>query len=146
MRVQSLGWEDPLEEGMATHSSVLTRRISWPERSLVGYSPWGWTESDTGELRRLSTHTLLADQQCDGFRCTAEGISCTYTYIPSSPKFPSHPGSGGRALIKWLSLQLSSKYWHNHHFVFYCFWAQCTFLSLSQVRHIALFLFSPAVS
>ena len=31
MQVQSLGWEDPLEEGMATHSSVLTRRIPWTE-------------------------------------------------------------------------------------------------------------------
>ena len=28
MQVQSLGWEDPLEEGMATHSSILTWRIS----------------------------------------------------------------------------------------------------------------------
>ena len=26
-RVQSLGWEDPLEKGMATHSSILTWRI-----------------------------------------------------------------------------------------------------------------------
>ena len=24
-----LGWEDPLEEGMATHSSILSRRIPW---------------------------------------------------------------------------------------------------------------------
>ena len=29
--VQSLGREDPLEEGMATHSSVLAWRISWTE-------------------------------------------------------------------------------------------------------------------
>ena len=29
--VQSLGWEDPLEEGMATHSSFLARRIPWTE-------------------------------------------------------------------------------------------------------------------
>ena len=28
-RVQSLGWEDPLEEGLATHSSVLAWRIPW---------------------------------------------------------------------------------------------------------------------
>ena len=27
--VQSLGWEDPLEKGMATHSSILTWRIPW---------------------------------------------------------------------------------------------------------------------
>ena len=29
MRVQSLGGEDPLEEGMATHSSILVWRIPW---------------------------------------------------------------------------------------------------------------------
>ena len=30
-RVQSLGQEDPLEEGMATHSSILAWRIPWTE-------------------------------------------------------------------------------------------------------------------
>ena len=30
-QVQSLGWGDPLEKGMATHSSILTWRISWTE-------------------------------------------------------------------------------------------------------------------
>ena len=29
--VRSLGWEDPLEEGMATHSSILAWRIPWTE-------------------------------------------------------------------------------------------------------------------
>ena len=29
--VQSLGWEDPLEEGMTTHSSILAWRIPWTE-------------------------------------------------------------------------------------------------------------------
>ena len=29
--VQFLGWEDPLEEEMATHSSILAWRISWME-------------------------------------------------------------------------------------------------------------------
>ena len=38
--VQSLGREDPLEEGMATHSSILAWRTPWTE-SLAGYSPWG---------------------------------------------------------------------------------------------------------
>ena len=32
-QVQSLGWEDPLEEGVATHSSVLAWRIPWTEES-----------------------------------------------------------------------------------------------------------------
>ena len=31
MQVQSLGWEDPLEEEMATHSSVLAWEIPWTE-------------------------------------------------------------------------------------------------------------------
>ena len=30
--VQSLGWKDPLEEGMATHSSILAWRIPWTEK------------------------------------------------------------------------------------------------------------------
>ena len=30
-QVQSLGWEDPLEKGMETHSSVLAWRIPWTE-------------------------------------------------------------------------------------------------------------------
>ena len=31
--VQSLGWEDPLEEEMATHSSILAWRIPWTEET-----------------------------------------------------------------------------------------------------------------
>ena len=30
-QIQSLSWEDPLEEGMATHSSILAWRIPWTE-------------------------------------------------------------------------------------------------------------------
>ena len=30
-RVQSLGWEEPLEKGMATHSSILAWGIPWTE-------------------------------------------------------------------------------------------------------------------
>ena len=48
MQVQSLGQEDPLEEGMATHSSVLAGE-SHGQRSLVGYSPWGHKVSDRTE-------------------------------------------------------------------------------------------------
>ena len=52
-RVQSLGWEDPLEKGMASHSSILAWRIQWTE---AGYSPWGHKELDTTE-RLTHTHT-----------------------------------------------------------------------------------------
>ena len=46
--VRSLGWEDPLEKRMATHSSILAWRIPW-QKSLAGYSPWGCTESHMTE-------------------------------------------------------------------------------------------------
>ena len=48
MQVQSLDWKDPLEEEMATHSSLLGSDSPGP-RSLAGYSPWGWKELDTTE-------------------------------------------------------------------------------------------------
>ena len=41
--VRSLGEEDLLEKGMATHSSILAWRIH-AQRSLVGYSPWNQTQ------------------------------------------------------------------------------------------------------
>ena len=39
-RVQSLGWEDCLEKGMATHSSILAWRIPWTEEP-GGLQPLG---------------------------------------------------------------------------------------------------------
>ena len=48
-QVRSLGQEDPLEEGMATHSNILAWRIPWP-RSLAGYNPQGRKELDTTEV------------------------------------------------------------------------------------------------
>ena len=47
MWVQSLGQEDPLEEGTAIHSCILAWRIPWTQEP--GYSPQGRKESDTTE-------------------------------------------------------------------------------------------------
>ena len=44
-QVRSLGWEDPLEKGMATHSPGEFHG----QGSLVGYSPWDHKASDTTE-------------------------------------------------------------------------------------------------
>ena len=46
-----LGREDPLEQEMATHSSILLGK-SHGQRSLVGYSPWGHKESDRTEVTK----------------------------------------------------------------------------------------------
>ena len=48
MQVWSLGQEDPLEEGRATHSSILAWRIPWTEEP-AGLNPWGHKESDMTE-------------------------------------------------------------------------------------------------
>ena len=47
--VQSLGWEDPLEDKMATYSSILAWEIHRTEESLVGPSPWSLKELDMTE-------------------------------------------------------------------------------------------------
>ena len=52
--VQSLGWEEPLEKGMAIHSSILTLKIPWTEEP--GYSPWGCKELDMTERLTLLRH------------------------------------------------------------------------------------------
>ena len=50
---QSLGQEDPLEKGVATHYSIIARRIPWTEE-LAGYSPRGHKKSDMTERLTLS--------------------------------------------------------------------------------------------
>ena len=55
--VQSLGWEDPLEKGMTTHSSILAWRIPWMGKP-GGLQPMGSQKSQ----RRLKRPTLLKSQ------------------------------------------------------------------------------------
>ena len=57
--VRSLGWEDPPEEGMATHSSILAWRIPKDIGALRAI-PWGLKELDMTE--QLSTaHSTVID-------------------------------------------------------------------------------------
>ena len=51
--VGSLDWEDPLEKGLATHSSIPPGEFHG-QRSLLGYSPWGCKELGTTERLTLS--------------------------------------------------------------------------------------------
>ena len=55
--VQSLGWEDPLEKGMTTYSSILAWRIPWIEKP-GGQQFMGLKESDTTE-QLTHTHMFL---------------------------------------------------------------------------------------
>ena len=51
---RSLGWEDPLGEKMATHSSIFAWKIPWTEESG---SPWGHKESDMTTQLNTNTQT-----------------------------------------------------------------------------------------
>ena len=56
---QLMGWEDPLEKGMATHSSILAWRIPWTEEP-GGLWSMGCKESDKTEQLKLSPFCTLA--------------------------------------------------------------------------------------
>ena len=68
IRVQSLGQEDPLENEMATHSSILAWEIPWTEATHSSILAWEipWTE----ELGRLQS---MGSQESD----TTERLSTT---------------------------------------------------------------------
>ena len=57
-QVRSLGWQDPLEKGMATHSSILAWRITWEFRTEKPgrFQPRGW-QSQTWWRTNTHTHT-----------------------------------------------------------------------------------------
>ena len=66
--VQSLGWEDPLEKGMATHSSILAWRIPWTEElgglhSMVSQS---WTR--LGNFHFTFNNDKMHDESSETWR------------------------------------------------------------------------------
>ena len=77
MWVRFLGWEDPLEEDMATHSSILAWRLS------MDRGAW-WTtlhcvaESQTGLERLSTTHPVVINQVM--FAVSILQIFCSFTY------------------------------------------------------------------
>ena len=64
--VRSLGWEDPLEEGMATHSSILAWRIPWTEEP-------GRLQS-RGRKESHTTERVSIAQRHEGSLCTSGNV------------------------------------------------------------------------
>ena len=58
-QVRSLSWKDPLEKGMATHSSILAWRIPWTEEPGGVFSSWSHKNSDTTEQLNTYTNTMI---------------------------------------------------------------------------------------
>ena len=65
IRVRSLGWEDPLEMGMAIHSRILAGE-SHGQRRLTGYSAWGNKESDMTERLALWGKGAILSNKASG--------------------------------------------------------------------------------
>ena len=73
MWVQNLSWEDPLEEDMATHSSILAWKIPWTEEP-GGLQSRGCRDLDTTE--RLHMHAVWLEHRAPDFEGEAiEGES-----------------------------------------------------------------------
>ena len=61
MRIPSLGQEDPLQESMATHSSIFAWRIPVNRTDWWAHSPWGGKELDTTLQVNNSRHIFLTE-------------------------------------------------------------------------------------
>ena len=64
IQIWSLDWEDPLEEEMATHSSILAWKIPWTEEH-GGYNPFDDKESDTTVHTHTHMHTHITRVACN---------------------------------------------------------------------------------
>ena len=74
IQVQSLGQEDPLEKGMATHSSILAWRIPWREDPG---SPWGCKESGmTERLTHIHRFILSVLIELYSLECSITTLAC----------------------------------------------------------------------
>ena len=64
-QVRSLGQEDPLQEEMATHSSIFAWRIPWTEEVGRLHSPWVCKELDTTEhTANPEANIVLQKESC----------------------------------------------------------------------------------
>ena len=61
--VPSLGWENPLEKGLATYFSIVSGEF-YGMRGLVGYNPWGCKESDTTEQQHFNFLFFFFPTKC----------------------------------------------------------------------------------
>ena len=77
-QVRSLGQEDPLEDGMSIHSSILAWRISRAEKS-GGCSPWHRTESDATEATQHAR--ARSDKETEAVRGLSNWLKVTWLEV-----------------------------------------------------------------
>ena len=90
--VQSLGWEDPLEKEMATHSSILAWEIPWTEetgglQSMGSQKSWTWlSDSSRKNYTSLISKSLTATEEAERMRFSqglhAQSLSRIQLFVP----------------------------------------------------------------
>ena len=107
--VQSLDWEDPLEKGKVTHSSILAWRI----HGLC--SPWGCKESDTTEWLSLLEKGMAAHSSTFAWRILwtenmpgdseVKASACNAGDLGSIPGLGRPPGEGNDNPLQYSCLE-----------------------------------------
>ena len=86
MQVRSLGWEDPLEEGVATHSSILAWRTPWTEEP-GGLQSMGSQRARHERVVNMHIHTQI---QLDTAQLLKMGGQSLRNVRISFSRFPEH--------------------------------------------------------
>ena len=131
-QVRSLGQEDPLEKGIATHSSILAWRIPWTVEPgglwSTGLRRVRCNWSDLAQLMTCCVITLLLPQGCCGFQKShphppRRPLSVLITHSKSArlssapPHFPASTNFPALNPLVLLSCSIHSKNWLTHHFL-----------------------------
>ena len=144
--VRSLGWEDPLEDRMTIHASILAWESPWTEEPDGLYSPWGHKESDMTEwqstAKKKKNHFLVTGNVSEGSKpvmlrpyvwwiTSKRGLSNLYVWLlkkktqTQKSGLPNISLQVNRARIQF---QLSKHYVANH-FLF-CLYEPVTFMKI----------------
>ena len=107
--VWSLGWEDPLEKGMATHSSILSWRIPWTEEpgglqfmEFPRQEYWsGFPSPSPGDLPNLGIEPRSPTFQTDSLPFELPGILAIWSLVPLPFLNPACTSGNSQVMYCW---------------------------------------------
>ena len=119
IQVQSLGWEDPLEKGMATHASIVAWRISWTSEPGRLQSMESQRVRHNWATNTITHYWLLTlgetDVKCDLKTWTYLPITqCTEWYYYSNCRWGRNIDKGHSLICEWRRITWSCLIWNPH--------------------------------